>query len=322
MSYAEQFFGIKENEAVGYANDLAWFGEDSYVYKSADLMHKVIDSPRALLNPVSNFYVFNWLKNQGEDLSSALEPGFEISLYNSDLGFSIPYVLFRFTQDGNADFMSKRPSIISFNGYSAGGNSSEILNLEDYSINQYLNSGKHNWFLDFSSYNGTVDPTFTKLNNVKMLPGYLHGILKEIKERLIPIKSLENGKKLYVISPSASDMDAYRIAMNESGFTNLCKTDDQSARRFADKLMEATGKTASEVLGGAESNYERLVSGQVVSVKGSSETLTAEQISAASYPTKRDCIVSFVLYNAATAITTAGAAGLADYAWSFAMLRM
>lgn len=88
MSYAEQFYGMMGNQALLYADNLAWFGTESYVYKSTDLMMKVIQNPVAMTNKVAAFYAYLWARAKSMKASDYFKKGTEISFYNTDLGRS------------------------------------------------------------------------------------------------------------------------------------------------------------------------------------------------------------------------------------------
>lgn len=115
MSYAEQFYGMMGNQALLYADNLAWFGTESYVYKSADLMMKVIQNPVAMSNKVAAFYAYLWARAKGMKASDYFKKEMEISFYNTDLGRSFEAKIIAFNEDGSATFVSTqqriRPSV-------------------------------------------------------------------------------------------------------------------------------------------------------------------------------------------------------------------
>lgn len=311
MSYAEQFFGVKETEVMAYVNDLAWFGKDSYVYSSSDLMGKIISSARGLQNPVANFYIYLWAKENGESVASLFKPGFKISLYNKDLGYAIPFVLFRAGTDNSqeyADFITEYPAFYGVSsGFEADTSGQNILNFEDYTFNEYLNGTKSDWFEEFAAYNSAIDPTFKRVNVLKKLPGFCHGLLDDVLEELIPYKTLADNTELRILLPSADD---FTEAMTNLGISvaTFVKCRGKLAYRFINKVIEANGGVREDYIISANS-YVRIKTGDALDIQGSSE-VTADQTAAAVNKAARDGITGYTVYNAAAALSTSGIGGI------------
>ena len=89
MSYAEQIFNNMGVNTLIYANDLAFFGFDSYVYKNPSLMMKVLKSPVALDNSVAAYYAMIWCKENGVIFTTYAKVGQQISFFHGGIGINI-----------------------------------------------------------------------------------------------------------------------------------------------------------------------------------------------------------------------------------------
>lgn len=89
MSYAEQLFSQMGVNTLIYANDLAFFGFDSYVYKNPQLMMSILKSPVALDNSVCAFYVMVWCKENGIVFTNYAKVGQQISFHHAGIGLNI-----------------------------------------------------------------------------------------------------------------------------------------------------------------------------------------------------------------------------------------
>lgn len=193
MSYAEQFYGMMGNQALLYADNLAWFGTESYVYKSADLMMKVIQNPVAMSNKVAAFYAYLWARAKGMKASDYFEKGTEISFYNTDLGRSFEAKIIAFNEDGSATFVSTQAWF--FMPLSDKTKGTNVINVEDYFITQMMNGGL-NWYSQWKSATGNQEATNIEDNsgNGKMLrkylnrAGFFHGLEYDFQKRLVAYK--------------------------------------------------------------------------------------------------------------------------------------
>lgn len=204
MSYAEQYFGVKQNQILQYADNLAFFGKDSYVYKNEKMMLEIINNELALTNTVAAFYCYIWAKENGYVVSDLFKVGLKISIYNQDYETTYDFVLYKFNEDGSADFVNSEVMFAS--PMSTATDGLEILNLENYDIVQFLNGGE-NWRNDWAKTTdipATVDKNTGNyvLQNYKHLKGFLNGIEEEAKENL---KSFKDDKNIYFTPISAED---------------------------------------------------------------------------------------------------------------------
>lgn len=212
MSYAEQFYGMMGNQALLYADNLAWFGTESYVYKSADLMMKVIQNPVAMSNKVAAFYAYLWARAKGMKASDYFKKEMEISFYNTDLGRSFEAKVLEFNEDGSATFVSTHSWF--FMPLSDKSKGTNVINVEDYYLTQMVNGGL-NWYNQWKTSVNDQEPSIIEeasgsarmLRKYRKEPGFLHGIEDSMRKQLIPYKtanvpvyfhplSVENAQKL------------------------------------------------------------------------------------------------------------------------------
>ena len=89
MSYAEQIINQMGVNKLIYADNLAFFGFDSYVYKNYELMHEILTSKIAFKNPVVAYYAMLWCKENGIDFTQYISVGDQISFYHKGIGINI-----------------------------------------------------------------------------------------------------------------------------------------------------------------------------------------------------------------------------------------
>ncbi len=194
MSYAEQFYGMMSNQALLYADNLAWFGTESYVYKSTDLMLKVIQNPVALSNKVAALYAYLWAREKGMTAADYFQKGLEISFYNTDLGRSFNAKILEFNEDGSATFVSTHSWF--FMPLSDKSKGTNVINVEDYYITQMMNGGL-NWYANWKTSTGDQEPSFIEdssgsaklLRKYRKKAGFLHGIEDAMRKRLVAYKT-------------------------------------------------------------------------------------------------------------------------------------
>lgn len=194
MSYAEQFYGMMSNQALLYADNLAWFGTESYVYKSTDLMLKVIQSPVALSNKAAALYAYLWAREKGMAASDYFQKGLEISFYNTDLGRSFNAKILEFNEDGSATFVSTHSWF--FMPLSDKVKGINVINVEDYFITQMMNGGM-NWYANWKAATGNQESSYLTgtTGSGKMLKryvnqaGFIHGLEYPLQKRLVAYKT-------------------------------------------------------------------------------------------------------------------------------------
>ena len=223
MSYAEQFFNLKGTSALNYADNLAWFGKESYVYSNEGMMLDVIKSPIALENPITALYAYLWARENGYKASELFRKGLIIGLYNSNIGETYTFKLYKFNEDGSANFISHKCgmccTVVSANG---GENYKTFLNLEDFDIVRYLNGGNH-WYEDWTNKPAGVGTAATGgastfWNVFKKQPGFLSGLSYDVVDMMQTFKAGQNIK----ICPLSYD-DVTTDLKEEVG--NICKVD-------------------------------------------------------------------------------------------------
>lgn len=209
MSYAEQFFNLKETRTLNYADNLAWFGKESYAYKNESMMMDVIKSPIALQNPVVALYAYLWARENGYNASDLFKKGLVIGIYNKNIGETYTFKLYKFNADGSANFLTVGCGIcctvVSAND---GGNYPSFLNLEDFDIVRYLN-GEHNWFESWTNKPtgvGSATSGFAKnfWDVYKKLPGFFSGISDDITSMM---KTFKTGQNIKICPLCYADFD-------------------------------------------------------------------------------------------------------------------
>lgn len=225
MSYAEQFFNLKETKILNYADNLAWFGKQSYVYSNEGMMLEVISSQIGLQNPITALYAYLWARENGYSASTLFQKGLVIGIYNSNIGETYLFKLYQFNSDGSADFVTWKCGFgaptVSAND---GGNYASFLKLEDYDIVRYLN-GEYNWFENWTnkpSGVNTASPGNTKTfwETYRKLPGFLNGISDDVKSMM---KTFKTGQDIKICPLSYADINDY--IKTELKLDNLVKID-------------------------------------------------------------------------------------------------
>ena len=223
MSYAEQFFNLKGTRTLNYADNLAWFGKQSYVYSNESMMLEVIKSPIALENPITALYAYLWARENGYKASDLFRKGLIIGLYNSNIGETYTFKLYKFNDDGSANFITHKCGMccpmVSANG---GENYKTFLNLEDFDIVRYLNGGNY-WFDDWTNKPAGVGTATTGVAKTfwdfyKNLPGFLSGLSDDVVDMMKTFKEEQNIK----ICP-LSYADVTTDLTDEIG--NICNVD-------------------------------------------------------------------------------------------------
>lgn len=223
MSYAEQFFNLKESRALNYADNLAWFGKQSYVYSNESMMLDVIKSPMALKNPITALYAFLWARENGYKASELFRKGLIIGLYNSNVGETYTFKLYKFNDDGSANFIAYNCGlccpVVSANG---GENYKTYLNLEDFDVVRYLNGGYY-WFdewTDKPSGVGTATSGSAKTfwDVYKKLPSFISGLSDDVVDMM---KTFKEGQNIKICPLSYADVTTDLV--DEIG--NICKVD-------------------------------------------------------------------------------------------------
>lgn len=232
MSYAEEFFGVREMEALTLADNLAWFGTDSYVYKSQDLMNKVIDSTQARLNPIVNLYIYLYTRDNELNANATLPIGSEIAIYNSDFNESFNFRRISSESDGSSVFvMSNSLFFIKPLDFSSANIPNDITTYSQYLWCRWCNSDDINnvavWTNKPESMSNTSLDTTTVL---KSMPGFLHGIESDVKEKL---KDIESGWKC--------------LPLTEKYAKTICELDDASTiakqmLRYSSEVKKRTKK--------------------------------------------------------------------------------
>ena len=223
MSYAEQFFNLKGTRTLNYADNLAWFGKQSYVYSNESMMLDVIKSPIALENPITALYAYLWARENGYKASDLFRKGLIIGLYNSNIGETYTFKLYKFNDDGSANFISHKCGLcctmVSANG---GENYKTFLNLEDFDIVRYLN-GSNYWFDDWTNKpagvgTATTGTAFTFWNVFKKQPGFLSGLSDDVVDMM---KTFKEGQNIKICPLSYADVTT--DLTEEIG--NICNVD-------------------------------------------------------------------------------------------------
>ena len=223
MSYAEQFFNLKETRTLNYADNLAWFGKQSYVYSNESMMLDVIKSPIALENPITALYAYLWARENGYKASELFRKGLIIGLYNSNIGETYTFKLYKFNNDGSANFISHKCGMccpmVSANG---GENYKTFLKLEDFDIVRYLN-GDNYWFDHWDNKptgvgTATTGAAFTFWNVFKKQPGFLSGLSDDVVDMM---KTFKYGQNIKICPLSYADVTT--DLTEEIG--NICNVD-------------------------------------------------------------------------------------------------
>ena len=222
MSYAEQFFNLKETRTLNYADNLSWFGKQSYVYSNESMMLDVIKSSIALENPITALYAYLWARENGYKASELFRKGLIIGLYNSNIGETYTFKLYKFNNDGSANFISHKCGMccpmVSAND---GGNYKTFLNLEDFDIVRYLNGGNH-WFDDWTNKPagvGTATAGAAEFWNVfNKQPGFLSGLSDDVVDMM---KTFKEGQNIKICPLSYADVTT--DLKDEIG--NICNVD-------------------------------------------------------------------------------------------------
>lgn len=245
MSYAEQFFGTKQNLVLQYADNLALFGEESYVYKNPSLMKEVIANEVALLNPTTAYYAYLWARENGYKAVDYFTKGLVIAIYNSNLNATYHFVLVDFNEDGSAKFISTESCLMAPASTSTVG--TDILNYEDYDIVQYLN-GEINWFEKWENKPASVPMSFptnttNMFKNLRTKKGFLSGFDYRLKKLLKTFKEGYN----FPILPIGSD-DYLNKVLEETGYKTNFNNISENAHNF---YVEYTLKkdTSDNVIG-------------------------------------------------------------------------
>ena len=222
MSYAEQFFNLKETRTLNYADNLTWFGKQSYVYSNESMMLDVIKSPIALENPITALYAYLWARENGYKASELFRKGLIIGLYNSNIGETYTFKLYKFNDDGTANFISYKCGmccpVVSAN---AGENYKTYLNLEDFDIVRYLNGGYY-WFDEWTNKPAGVGTATTGAasfwNVFKKQPGFLSGLSDDVVDMM---KTFKPGQNIKICPLSYADVTT--DLRDEIG--NICNVD-------------------------------------------------------------------------------------------------
>lgn len=197
MSYAERYFGIKEAEAREFADNLAWFGEDSYVYKNPAMMVKIINSNTAIQNPVSNEYIAKWVSKNNYNAQGIIDAGFTIGIYNSDLDRTIYFDAVKQFSDGSILYVTQKEqlayvNIQNMNPTEYPNFGGDICTYDDYIAVAYLNSKYNNWKAEFQGIDKDGQNVFSQSWSfshwLSLRPGFLHGIDKDILNYLKPVE--------------------------------------------------------------------------------------------------------------------------------------
>lgn len=189
MSYAEQFYNLKQNNVLNYADNLAMLGEDSYVYGNDNLMMGLLESHIAKQNSVAALYMYMYCQENFLNVQDYFDLGDHITFYHKDLKVFFDMELYAFTNDGKAYFTSYRCGLpLSLS--SAGKDYAKIASMPDYEINAYLN-GNANWFAgwNYSSIDKTINdpannPGQAVWLTMRKRPGFLSGIDSHMKRLL------------------------------------------------------------------------------------------------------------------------------------------
>lgn len=220
MSYAEQFFGTKQNLVLQYAENLAFFGEESYVYKNANLMKEVIANEVALTNPTTAYYAYLWARENGLAAIDYFNAGLVIAIYNSELNMTFHFVLVDFNDDGSGLFINQEVSLMFHN--STATNGLEVLNYEHYESIQYLN-GENNWYSKWTDkpasntevINVSANNAFRILRTKK---GFLSGLDNKLKNLL---KTFKEGYNFPILPISYDDFYKYTVTKPLLSSANL-----------------------------------------------------------------------------------------------------
>lgn len=194
MSYAQQFFGNKQNQVLNYADNLAWFGKESYVYSNSDMMLEVIKNPIAMSNPNTALYAYFWARENDYTISELFQVGQIISIYQNDLDRNLNFVLANFNDDGSATFISTEPLCAA--PLSSAATQAQVLKYTDYDFVQYLN-GDLNWWYNWKDKPASVTSQisqayYTSIYKLKKLNGFLYGLDDEIRNKLLSFVENEN----------------------------------------------------------------------------------------------------------------------------------
>ena len=237
MSYADQFFGTKQNLVLQYTENLAFFGEDSYVYKNPSLMKEVIANEIALLNPTTAYYAYLWARENGYKAVDYFTKGLVIAIYNSELNATYHFVLVDYNEDGSAKFISREPCLLCAMSTSTTG--IDILNYEDYDMVQYLN-GEINWFDRWENKPASIPAVFPTNSNslykkLRTKKGFLSGFDYKLKSLL---KTFKDGYNFPVLPINPEEFD--NVTMKNCGYqTNFNVINENCYNFYADNAVAA-----------------------------------------------------------------------------------
>jgi hypothetical protein len=248
MSYAEEYFGVREMEALTLADNLAWFGVDSYVYKSQDLMNKVIDSTQTRLNPIVNLYIYLYSRDNGLDVDANCPLFTQIGVYNKDFGETFNFSRIQKLSDGSSLFVMSSPLFFCGHFDSTGETypATDVLQYSDYTLTRWANSDNVNLVQEWSDMPASQknSPKPYVQNALKNIPGFLHGITGEVKDRLVLQGSLlcspmteSTSKTLVSLSGNDSYVDKIKA---------LVKTTDKTKSRTTKYILPFVKNYASD----------------------------------------------------------------------------
>ena len=245
MSYAEQLFGTKQNLVLQYAENLAIFGEESYVYKNASLMKKVIANEVALLNPTTAYYCYLWARENGYAAIDYFNVGLVIALYNEELNMTYHFVLVDFNEDGSGLFISESPCMMIHSSTATDG--SEVLNYENYEIVQYLN-GEKNWYAKWKDkpVSNTEVISVTANNAFRVLRiknGFLSGFDYKLKSLL---KTFKAGYNFPILPVTYDDIVNYSVNKSILDKTKI-KTLNKNCVDMYEKYANPAGSTSVRI---------------------------------------------------------------------------
>jgi hypothetical protein len=244
-SYAEQFFGVKQNQILQYAENLAFFGVESYVYKNASLMKEVIENEIALLNPTTAYYAYLWAREKGYKAIDKFNAGLVIALYNSDLNMTYHFVLVDFNEDGSGVFINREP--VAMLSATSATNYLEVLNYEDYELIQYLN-GEKNWYKKWETKPSSNTEVITQVINgyktLRYIDGFLNGFDYRLKKLL---KTFKDGFNFPILPITHADYNNQTFA--NLGYKTNLRTINENCVDFYTTYVNTSGDVGNIKLG-------------------------------------------------------------------------
>ena len=173
-------------------------------------------------NPITALYAYLWARENGYNASELFRKGLIIGLYNSNIGETYTFKLYKFNNDGSANFISHKCgmccTMVSAND---GGNYKTFLNLEDFDIVRYLNGGNY-WFDDWTNKPagvGTANAGAAAFWDVfKKQPGFLSGLSDDVVDMM---KTFKEGQNIKICPLSYADVTT--DLTEEIG--NICNVD-------------------------------------------------------------------------------------------------